>query len=425
VKYSYQVGAVDASGNLSKSADFTFTTPALTPAEAAASASSSLGIDLTNPDSTSVLLAAAQKAMEIVNSVANNVSLGTLETTLTNQFNSIQKLANAIPAPIMGGEPGVLTTATTATISWKTDKNSSSLVAFSPEEVYSINTGDAAYTQLAGDPMVKATTHQVLISGLKPDTTYHYQLRSQAEIGPMAKSRDFTFRTNQETLEVSNYAVQNITNEKSTFKWITNNETDSRLTYIPYRNNQLAVAEAQTVSDPALTTVHTLSVDKFEGGTIYQVELSGKDAKGNVVTKTIETYSTSKDDLPPIIANVQTESALSQTKDAKVQTIISWTTNEPTIGQVMFDKGVNATDQTFSEKTTAETSYGYKHVVVITKFDPGEVYSFKAMATDSAGNETISKTFTILTPKQKESVFQLILKNFEQTFGWVGQIGGN
>ncbi|KKR20097.1 MAG: hypothetical protein UT48_C0022G0014, partial [Parcubacteria group bacterium GW2011_GWE2_39_37] len=65
---------------------------------------------------------------------------------------------------------------------------------------------------------------------------------------------------------------------------------------------------------------------------------------------------------------------------------------------------------------------GKKHVAVITKFEPGTVYSFRVYANDSAGNTTISKTFTVLTPKQKESVFQLILKNFESTFGWVGNL---
>ncbi|NTW22753.1 hypothetical protein HGA34_04430, partial [Candidatus Falkowbacteria bacterium] len=110
-------------------------------------------------------------------------------------------------------------------------------------------------------------------------------------------------------------------------------------------------------------------------------------------------------------------------KQLKVQTIVSWQTNEPTIGQVQYIKGVVTDDKEFPDKTPAETTYSRKHVAVVTKFDSGQVYTFRITATDSSGNTVTSKIYTILTPKQKESVFQLILKNFEDIFGWVGKVG--
>jgi hypothetical protein len=161
----------------------------------------------------------------------------------------------------------------------------------------------------------------------------------------------------------------------------------------------------------------------LEPGTLYKIVMRSKDQKNRTAEAALDPFSTSKDNLPPQIDNVQTESALSQGKQLKVQTIVSWVTNEPTIGDVHYAKGVVVADADFPDKTQMETTYSRKHVAVITKFDPGEVYSFHINATDSSGNTVTSKTYSVLTPKQKESVFQLILKNFEDIFGWVGKVG--
>lgn len=430
-KYIYRVSSSDASGNLATGQELSFTTPTL--AQQLTAEGKTLEeikqaqeqADISRTGNEQILIEAAKKAMEIVANVAGTVSINTLETTLFSQFDAIEKLSKSIPAPVMGGEPGVVTTATTATIAWQTNKESNSLVALAPEDVFNISVAkDDPYTRLDGDPNAKTKTHLVKVSDLKPETVYHYQLRSKSDLGPMGISKDFTFATKAQTLEISDYTIQNLTAEKSIFRWITNTETDTKLTFIPYRANKLAVEEAKTLSDKAMTTIHEITVDSFEGGTIYKIELQGKDPKGKSAGKSIEAYSTSADDLPPVIYQVQTESALSVGKDTRVQTIISWSTNEPTIGQVLYEKGINTSDEQLTQKTTLEGNYSKKHVVVITKFEPGRVYSFKVNSIDSAGNKTLSKVYTILTPRQKESVFQLILKNFESTFGWVGKLGG-
>ena len=114
---------------------------------------------------------------------------------------------------------------------------------------------------------------------------------------------------------------------------------------------------------------------------------------------------------------------ISSNKDSKVQTIITWLTNEPAIGRIYYQKGVLKTFGESAEKTLFDNNYTKKHAVVTTKFDPGLVYSFKIESIDSGGNTTFSKTFTILAPTQKETIFQVIIKNLEQTFGWLSKIG--
>ncbi len=428
-KYVYKVASRDASGNLTVSQDQSFTTPTL---EAQLTAEGKTDEEIKKlteeaaskeENKASVLLAAAQKAMEIMSQVANQVSLGTLETTLLTQFDTIEKLAGSIPGPILGGEPLVVTGASTANISWVTDKEASSLVAYAPEGVYIKAEGDNGYLQVVGDANNLTTSHAVRIAGLKPNTTYHYQLRSKAQLGPEAKSRDFTFKTKEEGLEVLTYGSEVKDPATAVFRWSTNLEADTKLIVTPYRSGKLSVDEAKTEENKITTTMHELTAKDLESGVIYEVRLQSKDAKNRLAEEVIEQFTTSKDDLPPQVTNVQTESALSQGKQLKVQTIVSWQTNEPTVGQVQYVKGVVTDDAEFADKTALETTYSRKHVAVVTKFDSGTVYTFRITATDSSGNKTTSKVYTILTPKQKESVFQLILKNFEDIFGWVGQMG--
>jgi len=428
-KYFYKISVFDKSGNQATSDVKTFDTTTLekqlkdegkTDDEIAKLVEAA---KVPEENKTNILLAAAQKAMELMGQLANQVSLGTLESTLLSQSDMISKLAGSIPGPILGGEPLVVTGATTANISWITDKEANSLVAYAPESLYIKTEGADGYMQVVGDSNNLNTKHEVRIAGLKPSTVYHYQLRSKATLGPVTKSRDFTFKTREEGLEIITHVVEVKDSGTAIFRWSTNLESDSKLVVTPYRNGKLAIEEKREVENKITTTMHELTAKDLESGIVYQISMQSKDLKNRIAEEVIEQFTTSKDDLPPTINSVQTESALSQGKQLKVQTIISWQTNEPTIGQVEYIKGVVTTDQEFADKTPVETTYGKKHVAVVTKFDSGQVYTYRITVTDSSGNKTISKLYTILTPKQKESVFQLILKNFEDIFGWVGKVG--
>jgi hypothetical protein len=427
--YQFKVLSGDSSGNLAMSQNQTFTT--LSPLEESAGAgagagqgSTAAGEEEETGSKESILTDTAKKAMDIIGQYASQVSVSVLESTLFSQYSALEKLASSIPTPIFSSGPRVAAGPTTATITWSTNKEANSLVAFAPDEIYSISANqDDPYIQLIGNPEAQIEDHSVSLYDLKPDTLYHYQLRGKSSLGPTGKSVDYTFRTAEEALEIISHAVENISNEKAAFKWVTNDETDSQIKYIPYRNNMLAVDEAKTGYDKTMTTIHELFLDDLESGVVYQVELSGKDVKGALVSREIPTFSTSSDDLPPLIYQVQAESAISPGKETKIQTIISWLTNEPSTSRVYYQQGFVSSVEELSEKTSLDANYTKKHIAVITKFDPGSIYTFRVESTDSGGNTSISKTYTILAPRQKETVFQIIMKNLEQTFGWVGGVG--
>ena len=71
-----------------------------------------------------------------------------------------------------------------------------------------------------------------------------------------------------------------------------------------------------------------------------------------------------------------------------------------------------------------EISYAERHVEVIVDFAPATAYQFWLNCEDEAGNAAQSENFVLFTPIQEKSIIDLILENFESTFGWVRNITG-
>lgn len=364
-------------------------------------------------ENESVMAAMVEKTVDLIKSLASQVSVNALDKTV----GALEDLINFIPPPIMSGEPRVEVGSDTVTISWLTDKETNSLVAMAPEEMYRPETVEP-YAQVVGLPNDKTLSHKVSIIDLKPDTLYHYQLRSKASLGPLAKSNDFTFRTAKAELIISGYTSK-FAAGKAEFRWTTSEPTDSAVAYTPYRNNILAIDQTKTAYDKSLVAAHALTIDDFESDTTYQVKLSGTNEKGEAVEKVIPTFSLGNDDAPPEITLVQADLAVSQGSDSKVQAVISWMTSEPATSRVYFQKGFAATSTDLSEKTALDLNYTKKHAVVLTKFSSGSIYTYRVESIDSSGNLSRSKPYIILAPKQRESVFQVIMTNFEQAFGWL------
>jgi hypothetical protein len=83
---------------------------------------------------------------------------------------------------------------TSASIIWATDVLSSSQVEYGTDTTY----GTLQPTQPADDPTggqsLGVVTHTVPLSGLQPNTTYHYKVKSKNKVGETV-SDDQTFHT--------------------------------------------------------------------------------------------------------------------------------------------------------------------------------------------------------------------------------------
>lgn len=108
------------------------------------------------------------------------------------QERSFQTLLSAADttAPQLVGEPSASVGDSNATISWKTNEKAKSQVK------YSLGTG---YDFPSGFTYEFSTTHSVFLSGLSPNTEYHYQVISRDASGNVMTEGDFIFKTELET----------------------------------------------------------------------------------------------------------------------------------------------------------------------------------------------------------------------------------
>lgn len=419
VGYHFRALSSDSWGNVSYSEDFVFTTTdGIITDEELIDQIDAVPEELPTENQDNLLALASARALEFLRRLFPEVSLNQLGPDRLFDINTLDELSNFIPAPILSGEPRVEVGATQATISWTTDVESNSLVAMAPEKAYRAG-ADEPYQQVVGNSEERITTHEVTLYNLSPDTVYHFQLRSKANIGPLASSRDFTFTTSIEELEITSFISQVVDNETAIFKWVTNKESDTSVRYAPYHGNVLAIDESKTVKENALSVIHEIKLDNLQAGVFYDVEIVSVDAAGNIVSEKFDHFATSEDDLPPVISYIKADSTVFVDRSSKIQTIVTWMTNEPTTSKVYFQEGVHGGESKLAESTDLNTNYTKEHVMVITKFKPGIVYSFRVESIDSGGNTTISKPHTFMTAKKKESIIQIIMNILENTFGWV------
>jgi hypothetical protein len=134
-------------------------------------------------------------------------------------------------------------------------------------------------------------------------------------------------------------------------------------------------------------------------------------------------FITVRDIAPPIITNVTNESTLFPGSESRIQTIIEWDTDELASCLMTYQEGVaGGTDAFTIEKEILEYKTG--HVEVVVDFAPATVYQFSITCTDAAGNEVQSENFVLFTPIQEKNIIDLIIENFESTFGWVKNVAG-
>src|ERR1017187_9970527 len=112
----------------------------------------------------------------VASDAAGNSATSSISVTVNNP---------ALP-PAISGVSSASITSSGATISWTTDKASSSRVAYGATSGYGL---------LSAVNPAMVTSHSVNLSGLSASTLYHYQAQSQDAQGNLGTSADFTFTT--------------------------------------------------------------------------------------------------------------------------------------------------------------------------------------------------------------------------------------
>jgi len=340
------------------------------------------------------------------------------EKTLEEIQDQVQKQAQQKiePPTIMLDYADVEVGTDYAVISWETDKKSNSMVSLAHEDDY-VPEANNPYVWSEGQPSELVDYHVVEVNGLEPATTYHFQVSSESKLGLTGKSRDKTFKTKAISPEIYNAQVVKVQEEQATIRWSTNVPCSSIVEYTNLNTN-----ETKLEGNSSFLTVHSMTLSDLVFDTYYSAVIHVESEQGEETKSQPTTFITVKDEEPPVISKVNTESTLYPGSENKIQTIASWSTDEPSQCQLFYHQGLTVADE--PKHLEKETDLTKEHVQVVTNFLPATVYKFWIDCEDEAGNKASSEDYTMLTPSQEESIIDIILKNFESSFGWLKNMRG-
>ncbi|MFH1597792.1 MAG: fibronectin type III domain-containing protein [Patescibacteria group bacterium] len=294
-----------------------------------------------------------------------------------------------------------------ATISWKTNKETTTQIQYGTTTDYGLT-----YTDTSGST---SFTHTIKLTGLADGTTYNLRVYAEDASGNKFNSDNYVFTT-LTFPRVSDVTSENKAEGQTEIRWTTNVPTTSEVEY--YNENE----PSKTQGNTALVTDHSVLLFGLNDATIYNFVVRGRDQFGYEAVSVENNFRTLEDTTPPTISHVKYESNTVGSGDAaRIQIIVSFRTDEPTTTAADFGEGLGSTS--YSASTDINPELVQDHLMIIPDLEPARTYHFRTIAVDKAGNETKSDDYSVLTSRARESFLQIVISNLEQTFSWLGNIG--
>lgn len=313
------------------------------------------------------------------------------------------------------GRPRVEVGSDYAEFYWVTDRESNSIVELAPEREYNLNSVKPyTISQGAYDELV--TEHLVRVIGLVPATKYHYRVVSNPPFGAEGASPDAVFTTKAVLPSIAGVSLDKVEEDSATISWRTNIPTKGLITY-----KNLTTGEELSVGDPTFLATHSIQIKNLVFATQYEAVIEAENEAGDKETSDSIRFITIKDEFPPKISKVNNESTLYPGEETKIQTIVSWNTDEPSLCQFFYHESLVLSGEPSS--FLQEEDYVADHVQVITAFAPATVYKFWVLCEDKTGNTSRSEDFVLFTPQKEKSIIDIIIENFEGSFGWLKNLG--
>jgi alpha-tubulin suppressor-like RCC1 family protein len=409
VTYDFRVRSKSATGSEAVSQNYTLTTagiavtetPTLTPTPTPDN----------SPSETTILDSIKNGTTDFVKKVLNIIPDTKIsESDFVDTLNSMSPKIVSSPSISSSNitvDPGV----DKITISWTTDKKSNSVVAYAADKEYDSTKSDP-YTATVGNPDESVTDHSVEISSLNPNTTYHYQVKSKSEFGNGTNSTDFTFTTLSINSEIRDLKFNDIGEKSINVSWQTNFESRAMIEII----DAMSGKSIEKSEEKGFDKSHNFKASDLQTSTNYKLKIITVAKDGTLSKESIYPFATSTSSKPPEISNVRISNALISGAVEQVQTIVSWKTDKPSTSRIVYDDG---SAKELKLATSLDKSLVTDHIVVTTVLKPGKVYKFKTESVDTGGNISLSKDYIIMTPKPQESVINLIISNFTQSFSFI------
>ena len=292
-------------------------------------------------------------------------------------------------------------------------------------------------------------TYSTKISNLENSTTYHFRIRAVDIDETDITSDDYSFTTltfpKVTAVVFKTDQAQNST--AISIAWSTNVPTTASVEYQAvkveesYRSRsdenltnssvlqKLSPAElgslpivplgpATFVDQSQLDSRHIVQINNLADSSLYLFTIRGRDEYGNqLVTEPIR-YVTGADTKPPTIENLVIETPIvGEGVESKAEIVLSFTTDEPAVTQVIWGAG---TGSEYPQATQKSSEASTDHMIVLRDLDPTATYHLKIKATDESENTSETDDTVVVTPTAQAAAFELILKNLEGIFGFLG-----
>ncbi len=302
--------------------------------------------------------------------------------------------------PTISNVAATLIAGTSVRIVWDTNEDANSRVDYGTTVSYGSNSTSGTMVN----------THAIDLSGLSPNTTYHYRVTSADASNNTASSSDFTFTTADTTPPtISNIVVDAITETSARANWATDELADSTVRF------GLTNAYGSSVTSGSMVANHQLTLNGLAAGTLYHFSVSSTDAAGNGATSTDQTFTTLSDNTPP--ANV---SNLVVTA-GDTQNVLSWTNPaDIDFAGVRIQRSTAAHPATPSSGTNVYNGPGT--TITDTGLVNGTRYYYTAFAYDNSGNFATgaigSGTPFDVTPPSPVSNFTVTAGDAQNALAW-------
>lgn len=286
------------------------------------------------------------------------------------------------PPNIIGGTPKVEPGADSAKISWTTDEPSDAYVEFG-------TTTDYGNSQ--GSPTLNVS-HSMTVTGLQPETTYHFRVRIRDNAGNLTVGSDATFKTTApataakpvETLTLTDPEVfADPATGKVSINWSTGAPATSQ---IQYGITEMLGSESSEIK--TLSYDHFVVLASLTPTTKYYYKVVSKDEVGKSQTSVIKYFTT-----PQSSGNAPAISSVAVSDVTLDSAIISWKTNTVTTSTIKLGKD-DSYGQVVEDLSNGATTI---HTVRLNGLEQGTVYHFRVSGTSNAGGSVASDDYVFST----------------------------
>jgi hypothetical protein len=262
------------------------------------------------------------------------------------------------------------------------------------------------------------STYTIQLTGLKDATTYNYRVVPIDLDGVEYVGTAQTFTTPARPV-ISNAEVTEVAGRSSptlSITWESNVETTSVIEYFPNEKEDLIM----DLVDPGRTSgFHKYEISGLFPSTDYVIRIKGRDYLGNEASANDIHVTTAADLRPPILSDIKTSTSIISAKVVNVggraRITISWTTDEPAMGQVEYGLGASGV---YQEMTQLDSRLTFDHTALISDLEPSSVYHLRVTSLDAAGNVSVSGNIVVLTPKAEASALNTVLNNLLEIFSF-------